>query len=500
MENYDIIIIGAGLGGLVAGAKLAKEGKKVLLIEQHHIPGGCATNFKRVGSNMDVGLHEIGDIEEGSMQGDIFRDLKISENIEFLKLPEFYRFTNGRIDIVIPDSRKEAERILIEKYPEEEKGIKKFFSAIMGFRNELNRMPRRGLKLLLVLPFFPLLFPRIVFSMNKTVSQFMDKLIKNDDLKLALTANIGYYHDNPKTMAYSYFAIAQSGYYSGGYYIKGGSQKLSDYLAKFITDNGGKIMLGHKVAKIITENNKAIGVEYHKRSSADSPIKIFGNYIIANAAVPNVFNDLLPKGLNTNAKANINKMEIACSLLSIYFFFKKPIKEMGNKHYSTFVFHPEVHDWHDLNFHVDYKERGFVFVDYSQIDSQLAAPGKGVGAICSVDYIDDWITLNDAEYKTRKEEVAKIYIEQLDKLIPGIKDQIEYYEVGTPKTIERYTLNPKGTPYGFAQIPSQASIRRVSQKSSIENLYFASAWTMPGGGFTGAMLSGWFCAEEIIKK
>jgi len=159
MENYDIIIIGAGLGGLVAGAKLAKEGKKVLLIEQHYIPGGCATNFKRVGSNMDVGLHEIGDIEEGSMQGDIFRDLKISENIEFLKLPEFYRFTNGRIDIVIPDSRKEAERILIEKYPEEEKGIKKFFSAIMGFRNELNRMPRHGLKMLLELPFSPLLYP-----------------------------------------------------------------------------------------------------------------------------------------------------------------------------------------------------------------------------------------------------------------------------------------------------------------------------------------------------
>jgi all-trans-retinol 13,14-reductase len=59
MKNYDVIIIGGGLGGLTAGAKLAKEGKKVLLIEQHYIPGGCATTFKRKDYIMEVGLHEL---------------------------------------------------------------------------------------------------------------------------------------------------------------------------------------------------------------------------------------------------------------------------------------------------------------------------------------------------------------------------------------------------------------------------------------------------------
>ena len=108
-------------------------------------------------------------------------------------------------------------------------------------------------------------------------------------------------------------------------------------------------------------------------------------------------------------------------------------------------------------------------------------------------------TIIRADYKAKKDEVAKIFIERLDRLIPGIKDQIEHYEVGTPKTIERYTLNPKGTPYGFAQIPSQASVRRMKNRSTLENLYFASAWTMPGGGFIGAILSGWSCAKEILK-
>jgi all-trans-retinol 13,14-reductase len=59
MQNYDVIIIGGGLGGLTAGAKLAKEGNKVLLLEQHYIPGGCATVFKRKDFIMEVGLHEM---------------------------------------------------------------------------------------------------------------------------------------------------------------------------------------------------------------------------------------------------------------------------------------------------------------------------------------------------------------------------------------------------------------------------------------------------------
>ena len=96
--------------------------------------------------------------------------------------------------------------------------------------------------------------------------------------------------------------------------------------------------------------------------------------------------------------------------------------------------------------------------------------------------------------------MAQVFIERLDKLIPGIKEEIELYEVGTSKTIKRYTLNPEGTAYGFAQIPKQAGRKRIQQKSPIEKLYFASAWTMPGHGFSGAIIGGYRCAEEILKR
>jgi phytoene dehydrogenase-like protein len=92
-----------------------------------------------------------------------------------------------------------------------------------------------------------------------------------------------------------------------------------------------------------------------------------------------------------------------------------------------------------------------------------------------------------------------VLIDRLNKLIPGIKEEIEYCEVGTSKTIKRYTLNPEGTAYGFSQIPKQAGRKRIPQKAPVENLFFASAWTVPGHGFSGAIMSGYWCAQEILK-
>ena len=82
--DYDVIIIGAGLGGLTAGAKLAKEGMRVLLLEQHDRPGGCASTFTRRGFTMEVGLHEMDGLHPGDMKNRIFEDLGIFTQVEFL--------------------------------------------------------------------------------------------------------------------------------------------------------------------------------------------------------------------------------------------------------------------------------------------------------------------------------------------------------------------------------------------------------------------------------
>ncbi len=493
MNNYDVIIIGGGLGGLIAGAKLAKEGKTVLLIEQHYIPGGCATTFKRKDYIMEVGLHELDGLDKNDIKTKIFNDLKVFDNVEFLRLPEFYRFTNERIDIVIPDNRQQAIKVLTKHFPKEKTGIKKFFKVIYKIQQQVNRLPLERWKIILMLPVFPLLFPHLIFWTYTTVGSFIDSIIKDEDLKLTLLANLGYYHNDPYSTSLIYFSVAQASYYNGGYFIKGGSQKLSDYLAKVITDNNGQVLLGNKVTKIITQDNAAIGIEYQNK-------QLFADTIIANAAIPNVIN-LLPTANQKLLKKKTEKLEISCSLISIYIGFKREIKQF-NKHYSTFIADNSVNNLTDMqkNAKADFDTRGFVFVDYSQIDSDLAPTGKTVGTICTYDYLSDWENLDSEQYQHKKQQVAATIFKRLETIIPGITQEIEYYEVATPKTINRYTLNPRGSVYGFAQIPKQAGIFRIRNKSPIKNLYFASAWTNPGGGFTGAIWSGWLCANEVLKN
>ena len=478
--NYDIIIIGSGLGGLTAGAKLAKSGKKILLIEQHSIPGGCATTFKRKDFVFEVGLHEMDGLDKRDMKTKIFRDLGVFDNVEFLKVPEFYHFTNNRYKITIPHEPEKAIEVLIANFPNEEKGINLYFEQILNAKEKAKELRDKP---------------------EMSVGEFLDSIINNEDLKLVLLGNLGYFHDDPYSLSLNYYSVAQGSYYrGGGNFIKGGSQKLSDYLANFITKNGGEVIFKHLVTEIITENNKAIGVKYKSSKKESSEINTaFADEIIANAAIPNVANLLLPKKYGEELQQNYKKHEIGASLLTIYFGFKTPVKNLGNKYYSTFVYDDSVKTQSDIkeNNRSNFNKRSFTFVDYSQVDSELCSKDKSVGVICCIDYFSDWNQLSKEEYKAKKEEVAKIFISRLEQLIPGIENQIEYYELGTSKTVASYTLNPEGAVYGFAQTPERVRLDKIK---SIDNLHFASAWTKIGGGFSGAIFSGYLCAFDILRN
>jgi all-trans-retinol 13,14-reductase len=476
--HYDVIIIGGGLGGLTAGAKLAKEGKKVLLLEQHDRVGGCATTFKRGDFTLEVGLHETDGPAPGDMKTKIFDNLEVFSNVELLRVPEFYRFVNDRVDVTMPHDHLVAMQRLSDLFPEEAEGIKTYFDQLLkprkkGSENEIQ---------------------------DQCVGDFLDSIIQNDDLKLILLGNLGYFHDDPYSLSLAYYAIAQGSYFAGGAsFIKGGSQKLSDYLANYIRNHGGEVLLSHVVTGIKTENNKATGVVYKKkRHRTSGVIEASSNMIIANTAIPNLAS-LLPEESGNHLNEELQCQKTGASLLTIYFGFNKPLRELGNNYYSTFVYDSSITSQKEIlkNNRDDFARRSFTFVDYSQLDSGLAPAGKSVGAICCIDYLEDWEALDRKEYLAKKEQVALVFIERLDKLIPGIKNTIEYCEVGTPSTLKRYTLNPDGAVYGFAQPP----FKKVVDTSMLpENLYIASAWGKAGGGFSAVITGGYLCALAILRK
>lgn len=477
--KYDIIIIGAGLGGLTAGAKLAREGKKVLIIEQHSKPGGCATTFKRGDFTLEVGLHEMDGPSPGDMKTRIFNELEVSGNIEFVKVPEFYHFVSERNNLTVPHDPEEAIKILGKEFPAEISGLKAFYDQILNpKRKSVDAGPEK----------------------EKSLGEFLDSIIHNEDLKLVLLGNLGYFHDDPYSISLTYYSVAQGSYFKGGAsYIKGGSQRLSDHLAEYIRNHNGDILLNHLATGIVTEGTRLKGVTYKKRTGSSSAIcTAYADEIIANTAMPNVA-ELLEEESGNKIKNEIRNQRPGASLLTIYFGFKNSLKTIGNHHYSTSVFDGSVKTQTDIlkNNKADFHSRSFVFADYGQIDSLLAPEGKSVGALCCIDYLKDWELLSQEEYNKKKEETAKIFIQRLENLIPGIASEIEYYEVGTPATIKRYTLNPGGAVYGFAQVPDKPA---VNVSGIFDNLHFASAWGSIGGGFSGVIYSGFLCAIKILRK
>ncbi len=500
--RYNTIIVGGGLAGLTAGATLSKFGKKVLLLEQHHKPGGCATTFKRKDYIVEVGLHEMSGLSENGSLRRIFRMLEVDKHVEFEQVPEFYGVLSDEEDFVFPHGFSAATKALVERYPEDEKGIKKFIKLIAGIRKEAHNLPRSPLKSKLIYPLMPLLYPNLVEASRHTVGSWLDKHIKNENAKLDLTAHISYWGDDPYTLTLFYFGLPFSGFVeNGGHFIKGGSQKLSDHLASFIEKEGGTVLLGKTVEKIITENDKATGVTFKDSfDQSKESVTVECDNVVANCAIP-IVPELLDEPYAGALKKKIGYHPNSPSLLCIYLGFKKDVEAFGVKYYSNVFQGNDVKTLKDVhpNQLGPWNKRSFIFVDYGKIDSGLTPPHKSEGVICMVDYLKSWEGLSKEEYKSKKEEIAQILLERLEEKFPGIRESIEYYEVSTPKTINRYTSNPSGSVYGFAQTRELSGAKRFRNNFLIPNLYFASAWAFPGGGFEGSITGGFLAALQMNK-
>jgi len=450
------------------------------LLEQHDRPGGCASTFTRRGFTMEVGLHEMDGLHSGDMKNRIFEDLGIFTQVEFLPVPEFYRFLNDRLDLVVPHDPEAAKGILKKQFPGQAQGIDDYFYHVLNAKRVM--IANRN-------------------NPDRSVGSFLDEIISNEDLKLVLLGNLGYFHDDPYSLSWIYYLTAQGSYYGGrANYIKGGSQQLANALSGVITEHGGIVLLNHLVTSIDYAGGKPVGVTHEKtRGNRKETGSDRADRIIVNAAVPNLAETLLSKPDRERLAGAISGNKLGASLLTVYYGFRKPLKDLGNRHYSTFLFDASVKSQRDIhtNNHSDFSTRSFTLVDYSQVDANLAPEGKGVGAVCAVDYPADWESLDRNEYNRMKADVADMITSRCEQFIPGFRDAVEYAEVATSLSVRRFTLNPGGAVYGFAQNPGKPT---TYLSALPDNIHIASAWGKFGGGFSGAIFSGYMTAMDLLRK
>lgn len=519
--RFDAIIIGAGLGGLTAGALWAKQGKRVLVIERHDKFGGAATVYERKHLQMEVGLHEMCGFDNYDLLPSLWHQLGLEERVQRLRVPTFYgvRRSGSPDTLIMPEGIEAAEAAAIRYFPHQRAALQQYFSILQGIRKNIHGFVsanktkwwwlRNG-------PIMPLKF-RSMFRFNKvTVSELFDSLFGADEeVKFYLAANMGYYTDRPQDLAAVFYAIAQGSYHAGGgYYIKGGSQALSDALVEIIREAGGEALIRRTVTDILLdEQGRACGVIHEKNLTIGKrrppkeklPQKALAPVIFGNAA-PHVLQHMLPADKRTTFFEPYADKPLSPSLWTLFLGLDQAPEKFGVTEYSTFIVPQHCTRFSDyatfktaFNRDPDGKMPGYVLVDYSKLDTGINQKGRYMCVLCGIDDLDNWKDLPDDLYYARKEAWTQALLQDLDRQFPGISAAVVFNEMGTARTMQEYLNTPAGATYGFAQNAPFIQGKPPTTRTAIPGLFLASAFGSHGGGFVGAILSGANAAKQANK-
>ncbi len=305
-ESYDAIFIGSGMGCLTAAALLAKEKKRVLILEQHYTPGGYTHVFKRNDYEWDVGIHYIGEMQRKQSAMYKLFDYITDGNLKWADMGEVYdRIFLGERSFDLVKGVKAFKTQLKSYFPEEEQAIDAYVKLIFkankaGGPFYMNKaLPPLVSKL--IGPWLTRGFHR--FS-DQTTYEVIRKLTKNEDLIRVLCGQYGDYGLPPKKSSFSMHATVVRHYFDGGSYPVGGSSEIVKTIEPLIEASGGVILVKAPVKKVTVENNQAVGVEL------EDGRKIAGNQVISGAGVVNTIKNLLPLDLVQHHKLREQLSEV----------------------------------------------------------------------------------------------------------------------------------------------------------------------------------------------
>jgi len=503
-NDFDALVIGAGLGGLSCAAAFARQGFKALVLEHHSKPGGYATTFKRKGFVFDVSLHST-TVEERNGVHNLIPGFPEIKDIEFVPHPDLYRLILPDYDIRVPHKNLPGYiEILINHFPEEKEGIQGIFDDMKGLTKDIQKISEaRGQVNMMT---FRQDYPYLSQSVNQTWGQMLDARVKNTKLKSIISGLWGYYGLPPSKLASLYYAMPTLGYLQeGGYYPVGKSQKISDALMKFIEERGGKVMLRTGVEKILVKDHSAYGVK-----TADGQ-EFTGKVVVSNANANDTFHTMMEE--DDHLKSYLDRMDTFTASLSTFQVFLGLKKDLVNKVgiKDTEIFYETNYDLETgykdaLN--ADMENQGFGLTLYDNLYKGYSPEGKNTLNILNLQgyshwekYESDYFQGKKKAYRKEKERMADILIDKVEEtLLPGLRKAIEVKEIGTPLTNVRYTKNYRGAIYGWDQTLDNCIPRRLPHKTPIQNLYLAGGWTQPGGGYGAVIPSGLECFGEIMQE
>ena len=489
MKEYDIIVIGSGIGGLTSAALLAKAGESVLVLEAHDRPGGYAHGFKRKKYHFDSGVHLISGCGEQGYNGGqvIYKTLKaldMLDEIEFINIDPFSHAIYPDLSIELPQSIDKFVDTLAEKFPDEREGIKALVELCYQLAEEITVADELIAEV--DIDRAQELMPALFKYRKSTLAEVVKDYITDDRLVGVFSSNWPYLGLPPSKVSFVYWSTMLIGYMvDGSYYCKGGFQKLANTLVKGMQRYGGEINYKSKVDKIVIENNQVAGVVVNNE-------RIEAAFVISNADLRQTVCSMVGEEyFPSRFLQRFRKMKHSLSIFAVYIATDLDLSAMGLSH--------ELFYYQDFNHDNNFSKTQSGDISWLSItvptlvDPELAPAGTHLIMLTTLlpyHSDDNWVQ--------EKPKTIEKLINMAGDIIPNLDKHILYVEGGSPKTMHRYTQNHQGAAYGWDVTPNQIGPARIQNQSPIKGLYFSGHWTTPGGGVYGVSVSGVKTAQKIL--
>lgn len=492
MADYDVVVIGAGNGGLTAACSLAQKGVRTLLLERHNVPGGCATSFRRGRFEFEVALHQLSGLGSAEKPGPLYSVLDrlgVVNDLDWVAMENLYRLVvPGKIDITLKADREAVITTLQERFPAEKENITAFFDLVYQFSIEFLSTYRDAEP-------SPENYPVYFKYALQNTQSVLDEYFADPLLKQIIAVYWGYIGVPPSSLTFADMAMLLFAYIElKPGHLKGGSQALSNAILDQYLKSGGVARFNCGAKKILVEDGRITGVVTEDGET------IATDYVISNASTLTVYTEMIdPEHVPDEQLKMLGGSTIGPSSLTLYIGLDCEPGEVGISETTNFIGNSSDMNKVFASFRQLDSEDDYILLScYNISDPDASPPGTSQVAVVNLKYADPWIELPAQQYFDKKYEIANKLLEKVEAIFPGFREHIEEIEVATPLTHMRFLATPGGAIYGFDQYAKDSNMF-VSPNSPIKGLYFAGAWS-GSGGFQPTLSSGSSAARQVIKN
>ncbi len=505
-EKYDVIVVGAGTAGLFCANFLARYGKKTLLLEHNHQPGGLTGGFRRKKFYFDAGDQSF---ESGGIILPLLKTLGLYRSEDWSFADYTLAYEHGS---VLMKDQKRAFNELLDLFPEQREEMSALFSYMIRCGDILGKLSndrttpiaKNGMARLRSIAGMGRTFLSHRWEMKEMMSisipEIYHRYLPPSDFRERMCGTG--YRNMPVGMGAGFWFT----WFEDYWHYNRGLQGLMDDLAQSFREHGGVLHCSQTVDGILTEGKIARGVrtkdgnEYH----ADK--------VVFAGAMNRLYTELIDPGLlDPSLVRKISTSPLSEPLTALYLGVDMSHEELSRylkTHHTLFFPDGPVPDYDAVNNKLMH-DNAFTEINWtSKYAPELAPPGKNslvLQAFTSYNWMDNWGTGGDdsarpAKYKRLKKMVADQMLETASRYIPGLKERVEYRALGSPLSTIRFTRNPEGASCGWSMAKGKSFLqdRWLSLTTPVDGLYSIGHYTFWPGGVPMAALSG-ACVAQMIK-